>query len=219
MLEKAWAMKPDMDWYVFIDADTYLLCRSLAHSRISTNILGKNLVGWLATLNPNKKSYFGSVVSTEGTRFAHGGSGIIISKAVMHEIAVSHNGTAAAWEQKTKEKCCGDLVLGLALLERGIELQDVWPSISGESQRTMPFGPATPEYWCGPALTLHHLSLEDMVELSKFERRRSKLLVKYLPSFLSNIQLILLLSGSTNPRRALQRSLAEFDTSTQRELG
>jgi len=26
VLEKTWAMKPDMDWYVFIDADTYLLC-------------------------------------------------------------------------------------------------------------------------------------------------------------------------------------------------
>jgi hypothetical protein len=26
VLEKTWAMKPDMDWYLLIDADTYLLC-------------------------------------------------------------------------------------------------------------------------------------------------------------------------------------------------
>ena len=26
VLEKTWAMQPDMDWYLLIDADTYLLC-------------------------------------------------------------------------------------------------------------------------------------------------------------------------------------------------
>lgn len=26
VLEKTWAMAPDMDWYFFIDADTYLIC-------------------------------------------------------------------------------------------------------------------------------------------------------------------------------------------------
>lgn len=26
VLEETWEMKPDMDWYVIIDADTYLFC-------------------------------------------------------------------------------------------------------------------------------------------------------------------------------------------------
>jgi hypothetical protein len=110
------------------------------------------LVKWLDTLNPNKKSYFGSEVNIGGTRFAHEGSGIILSRAIMYEIAVVHNGTAAAWDLKTKEGCCGDLMLSLALQEHGTELQDVWPWMSGETHLTMLFGPATPEYWCRPAL-------------------------------------------------------------------
>jgi hypothetical protein len=136
------------------------------------------LVKWLGTLDPEKKSYFGSEVSISGTRFAHGGSGIILSKAIMYEIAVVYNGTAAAWDPKTKEMCCGDLVLSLALLEHGTELQDVWPWMSGETHLTMPFGPATPEYWCCPALSMHHLSPADMKELSSFEGRRSKVSVR-----------------------------------------
>lgn len=27
ILEKTWELKPNMDWYVFIDADTYVLCK------------------------------------------------------------------------------------------------------------------------------------------------------------------------------------------------
>lgn len=125
-------------------------------------------------MDPEKKSYFGSEVNVAGTRFAHGGSGIILSRAIMHEISVLHNGTAATWDRKTKDECCGDLVLGLALQERGIELQDVWPLMSGETPSSMPFGPATPEYWCRPAISMHHLSPANMKELSEFEERRSK---------------------------------------------
>lgn len=129
---------------------------------------------WLDTLDPAKKSYFGSEVNLSGTRFAHGGTGIVLSKAAMYEIAVTHNGTAAAWDLKTRERCCGDLVLGLALKERRTELQDVWPLMSGETPATMPFGPGTPEYWCRPALTMHHLTPADMTELADFEEQRLK---------------------------------------------
>ena len=135
------------------------------------------MVRWLDTLNPEKKSYFGSEVNIDGTRFAHGGSGIILSRAVMHEVAAVYKGTAAAWDLVTEDRCCGDLVLGLALQEHGTVLQDVWPLMSGETQFTMPFGPATPEYWCHPAISMHHLSSDDMKTLSDFEGRRSQPLV------------------------------------------
>ncbi|CAG8982502.1 hypothetical protein HYALB_00002282 [Hymenoscyphus albidus] len=157
-LEKTWALKPDMDWYVLIDADTY--------------VFWSNLLQWLETMDPMKKSYFGSEVVISGQRFAHGGSGIVLSKAAMYDIVVKNNGTAAQWDTKTHDRCCGDLVLGLALKEHGIELQDVWPSFSGETPKTMPFGPGTPEYLCRPALTMHHVSPADMTDLSEYEQQR-----------------------------------------------
>lgn len=177
------------------------------------------MVTWLNTLNPKKKSYFGSEVNIGGARFAHGGSGIILSGAVMHEIAVIHNGTAAAWEIETKARCCGDLMLSLALKEHGTELQDVWPLMSGETHLTMPFGPATPEYWCRPAISMHHLSPADMKELSDFEGRRPKTSVSVCRRAFSEVRFSLLFLGTTYPRRALQRPLAELDTLAARELG
>lgn len=74
-LEKTWALKPDMDWYVLIDADTY--------------IFWDNLLQWLGTMDPTKKSYFGSEVVISGDRFAHGGSGIVLSKAAIYDIVVT----------------------------------------------------------------------------------------------------------------------------------
>ncbi|KAH6682836.1 hypothetical protein B0J14DRAFT_468567 [Halenospora varia] len=159
-LEKTWELKPDMDWYLLFDADTY--------------VIWSNLLTWLETMDPNKKSYFGSEVSIDGTRFAHGGSGIIMSRAAVYEVVVEHNGTAAKWDPLTHEKCCGDLVLGEALKEYGTELQDVWPSMSGETPATMPLGPGTPQYLCSPALTFHHLSPKEMQDLVKYEEKRPK---------------------------------------------
>ena len=122
-------------------------------------------------LDPKKKSYFGSEVAIDGVRFAHGGSGIVLSKGLMQEL-ISHNETAARWDSQITEKCCGDLVLSMALGEYGIELQDVWPLMSGERPSTMPFGPGTLEYWCRPALSFHHLTPIDMQEFAQFEKSR-----------------------------------------------
>ena len=158
VLEKTWALKPDMDWYILIDADTY--------------IVWPTMLLWLNGLDPKKKSYFGSEVNIGGVRFAHGGSGIVLSKGLMQELFVSHNHTATRWDAQTSEKCCGDLVLSMALGEYGIELQDVWPLMSGERPSTMPFGPGTPEYWCRPALSFHHLTPVDMKEFAQFEKIR-----------------------------------------------
>ncbi|KAH9215376.1 hypothetical protein DL95DRAFT_388684 [Leptodontidium sp. 2 PMI_412] len=159
ILEKTWALMPDYDWYIFIDADTYLLW--------------DNVVTWLSTLDPKKKSYFGSEVNTAGVKFAHGGTGIIISKATMYKFAVKDAGMAANYDPIIHNKCCGDLVLGMALRESGTLLQDAWPAMSGEAPWTLPFGPGTPEYWCRPALTLHHLSPDGMAEFTTFEDQRA----------------------------------------------
>ncbi|KAL2072690.1 hypothetical protein VTL71DRAFT_12033 [Oculimacula yallundae] len=158
ILEKTWALMPNYDWYVFIDADTYLLW--------------DNIIAWLSTMDPKKKAYMGSEVVTDGTKFAHGGSGIIVSKATMHRFVVVDAGSAADWDPVIHSKCCGDLVLGMALAESGTLLQDAWPAMSGEAPWTLPIGPGTPEYWCRPALTLHHLSPEGMAEFTSFEERR-----------------------------------------------
>ena len=168
VMEKSWEMKPDMDWYILIDADSY--------------IFWSNMLVWLQTMDPSKKSYFGSEVNIGGHRFAHGGSGIVMSGAAVKELVVRNRGIAETWDGMIRERemCCGDLVLGVAFKELGIGLKDAWPTMSGESSWSLPVGRGTPEYGCRPALTMHHLSSGDMRELSGFEKSRPGISVRSL---------------------------------------
>ncbi|TVY39540.1 hypothetical protein LSUB1_G004870 [Lachnellula subtilissima] len=160
MLEKMWVMKPDMDWYVQIDGDTYVVM--------------ENLLLWLETLDPTKKSYIGSEVLIADYSFAHGGSGALISNALMSELAHT-NGTAARWDVRAKKECCGDLVLSFALGDFGTGIQNVAPVINGERPGTVPYGPLNNDYWCKPAVTFHHVTAEDTAFLADIEMKRRRL--------------------------------------------
>jgi hypothetical protein len=155
ILEKAWDMKPDMDWYFHIDADTYVIWSSL--------------VAWLKKLDPTKESYIGSLSFINNLPFAHGGSGMLMSGAAMRNFVVEHNGTAGRWDYKMHDECCGDWVLAQILKEYGMELMNSWPTIQGESQSTIPFDPT---HWCQPLVTMHHVSPLEAIKMGDFEEKR-----------------------------------------------
>ncbi|KAF3910202.1 hypothetical protein ABW21_db0201910 [Orbilia brochopaga] len=155
ILEKTWELAPDRDWYILIDADTYLIWA--------------NLLRWLPSLDSTKKVFFGSRVYLSGIPFAHGGSGTIFTRSLMYDLAVTHKGTAARWDPEIRNNCCGDFVLGKALKEYGNQLVSIRPEISGQKPSSMPFGS---NYWCQPTFTLHHFSAPDMRQLDAYERAR-----------------------------------------------
>ncbi|XXG96377.1 hypothetical protein Hte_002659 [Hypoxylon texense] len=103
--EKTYRLRPSYDWYLFIDADTYVLWR--------------NLVQWLRKLGDpwNTKYYIGSATLIDDFSFAHGGSGYILSQATMWNLVGNHAGVANSYDMTAKNSCCGDYVLGLALNE------------------------------------------------------------------------------------------------------
>jgi hypothetical protein len=102
--EKAYAMRPGYDWYIFVDADTY--------------VLWPNLMQWLKKLDPNKKLYLGSVTLINNFHFGHGGSGYIVSKAAMKGLAGEHPGVANEYDVRAKNECCGDYLFALALKDK-----------------------------------------------------------------------------------------------------
>ena len=101
MAEKAYALRPSHDWYLFVDADTY--------------VVWPTLVEWLAQLNPQKKHYMGSVAMLDGHRFAHGGSGYLMSQGMMRAFLDGKLGVANKYDVAAKSTCCGDALLSQAL--------------------------------------------------------------------------------------------------------
>lgn len=102
--EKSYAMRPDYDWYLFVDADTY--------------VLWDNLMQWLKQLDPTKKLYLGSVTLIHNFSFGHGGSGYIVSKAAMEDFVGKNQNVANEYDVKAKSECCGDYIFALALKDK-----------------------------------------------------------------------------------------------------
>ncbi|CAL3967947.1 unnamed protein product [Diplocarpon coronariae] len=157
LIEKAWSLKPDMDFYLHVEADSYVIWPSL--------------ITWIQRLDPSKKFYMGSAALINDVPFGHGGSGYLMSREAMRSFVVDHNGTAAKWDPRLSNECCGDYTLALALKEYDMPVMNAWPTFNGETQYTIPFGE---DHWCQPLVTLHHISPAEAEELASFEAKREK---------------------------------------------
>ncbi|KAI1820301.1 glycosyltransferase family 31 protein [Xylaria intraflava] len=159
MLQQTWRMRPDRDWYIFAEADTY--------------VFWANMIHWLkkqSGLNPRSKIYLGSRSFVSGRPFAHGGSGYILSQGALKHLVETHANLTQQYTQKGTEECCGDLLVALALDEHaGVKIRQTWPMINGEKPTTIPYGQ---NHWCEPILTMHHMNSEEISTVWQFEQTR-----------------------------------------------
>ncbi|KAI0473248.1 glycosyltransferase family 31 protein [Xylariaceae sp. FL0804] len=159
MVEQTWRMRPGRDWYIFAEADTY--------------VFWSNMIHWLrkqSGLSPLEKMYLGSRSFINGVPFAHGGSGYVISGALLKHLIQDHPGVVTQYNIKGASECCGDLMLAMALDEyEDVKVRQTWPMINGEKPSTLPYGPG---HWCEPILTMHHMNAEEISTVWQFEQTR-----------------------------------------------
>lgn len=103
MAEKSYRLRPDSDWYVFVDADTY--------------VSWPNMVYALGQLDPSMQRFFGSPNLIGDKLFAHGGSGYVVSRGAMEDFVGSNPGIANKYDMEIQENCCGDFMFAQALNE------------------------------------------------------------------------------------------------------
>lgn len=157
MLHEAFeAAPPQIEWFVMMEADT--------------SVSWTNLLQWLRTMDSNKPYYLGSQNSIGGTTFAHGGSGIILSRQAAKQMQDKREeeGKEAynkRWEDETAASCCGDEILARVLLEAGVPMTMAWPLIQGETISTVDF---TKNHWCTPPVTWHHVTPLEIDTLWQF---------------------------------------------------
>ncbi|KAK2617019.1 hypothetical protein QQS21_000110 [Conoideocrella luteorostrata] len=173
-VERAWAMKPNKEFYVFYETDTY--------------IIWDNMFRFLDALDPDAPIYMGSPSPgridgrrEQGTLFANGGPGYVLSRGAMKKLLHRRVGpTGAFHDPPATEKfrylahdgeCCGDSILGFALWESGVVLQGFYPSFTPYLLTTLPFDD---DHWCHPLLTMHKVDTKDMVALWKWEFEHRK---------------------------------------------
>ncbi|CZR69243.1 uncharacterized protein PAC_19143 [Phialocephala subalpina] len=161
MLEEAFEMRPDAKWYVFIETDSY--------------VFWDNLAEWLKRFDSTKPWYIGSMVELNGVKFAHGGSGYILSNAAMNKLLGPDQpqGVAAGWDARMKDTPYGDMAVGIALKEKGVQLSVAHPMMNGYKSSTFTYGPNN--HWCQPVVTMHRIAPHEVSNVWRYERQRELL--------------------------------------------
>ena len=153
MLSKAYRQRPDAKWYLFIDADSYVLMH--------------NLLLYLSGLDHTKKLYLGSAAYINDIAFGHGGTGYAISHGTMKYILEKEPDIANKYDPHAKDNCCGDYVLARALKDNGIDLNWISPTFQGDPQYKLEMDK---DKYCKPIVTLHHMLPQDISSVWTLER-------------------------------------------------
>lgn len=153
---------PNAEWFVMIDDDTYVFL--------------DNLQTFLKKHDPNKNHYFGSanmfegcdgvsVLGEGGPLFAHGGSGIVLSRNALKTMM----GIVEKCIIKYKNCWAGDIRLALCLRDAGILVEDSRLFHGNPPSENMNFDDP-----CIKPITFHHLHINQIQELYKLEVETKK---------------------------------------------
>lgn len=173
MADKAFRLKPDAKWFVFVEADTYVIWR--------------NMVAWLAHHDASKPYYLGMQMQVQGQVFGYGGAGFVLSNPALKRLVEYRNGGVVHWDAYTGKHWAGDCVLGQALKSAGIYLSFSWPNLVSENPVDMDFNATfggKKYFWCYYATTYHHLTPQEIVEFSEFEQDWNQVIERLLPSLI-----------------------------------
>lgn len=153
MVRKAYEEYPDKRWYLFMEADTYMVWT--------------NLLTWLGRLEHKQPLYLGGRSFVGQIPFAHGGSGFVISQTALKKLYEVEPVHGKAWQSMVPNMCCGDAVLANALLDVDVPLTPSQPGIQSEPPSTMHW---TADKWCTVALSWHHVTSAELDALWQFEQ-------------------------------------------------
>ncbi|KAL2840159.1 hypothetical protein BJY01DRAFT_250147 [Aspergillus pseudoustus] len=159
MVDEALLVKPDAQWYVFIEADSYVFWR--------------NMVQWLSRLDAKKPLYLGAPMQMGNEVFAYGGAGIVLSNPAMQLVSQFRAGNSTGVERMTADDWAGDHVLGMILKDLGVSLVWSWPLLVPIRVWEFEFFTEGNDHklWCYPVASYHHMSLQDIQDMWLFEQK------------------------------------------------
>lgn len=182
MLAHAWLnAPPDMEWFVFIDADTYVMQKGLLEHLKGYNHSEPHYIGRAADWEQgawNKKGEWQQIP------FAHGGSGVAVSRGAMsalfgadpHSDSTRMDMVLNEFMDVADPNIAGDALVAVMLFQYVDELLVEMPwgrypfydtAFQGSSTRDVAVGP---KGWCLPYLSWHHLNPSEVDVLYEYEQ-------------------------------------------------
>ncbi|KAF3930447.1 hypothetical protein ABW20_dc0105767 [Dactylellina cionopaga] len=156
MFAHAYKNYPNMKWYIYYEADSFLFWNALNR--------------WLVkNFDSDKDWYMGSRNMLSGTVFGYGGAGIVVSQGAMKKVFGGEKGfNPDDYDNDAISTCCGDGLLGEVMKKKGVECwSERHARFQGEQTWAIRHGPYE---WCEPIFTLHHLQPMEISMLHEWEK-------------------------------------------------
>lgn len=165
MIDKALRHRPNAKWFIFIEADTYLMW--------------ENLLEYMTKFDSEQDLYIGKHMYIGDVLFAHGGSGFVLSAAAMRKVTKHWRAHVAEYDKYTTANWAGDMVLGKALRDVDVQLFWAFPHFQGDPVSSLDHNESKIERrpWCYAPITYHHMRESEIRKLWAFEqvhRRKGK---------------------------------------------
>lgn len=159
MIMHAYELNPNLDWYIFMDSDTYFVA--------------DNLKSLLSKYNPREHLYFGKRLWYDAATFkqylfAQGGSGVILSQKTMKE-AYAKRDNLTFYEDWTVSEVGGDDMVAIFLEE---ELGVTVTHSPGFFEDSIHSAPIDEGDWCHPIYSFHHMKPRDIEIWWEYEQVR-----------------------------------------------
>lgn len=148
----------DVEWFFFMDGDTYMFM--------------DNLMGYLDTLNSSEPIYLGCSHWLYGKRFAHGGSGVVLSRAALDITLGEHPEWEWEMEEETSRVCCGDYMVSQMMERVNVsvshgDMHGIGRQFNDEHHWSLY---SAPENWCERILGFHHVRPFEVELLWEYEK-------------------------------------------------
>ncbi|KAH8645426.1 hypothetical protein BX600DRAFT_391294 [Xylariales sp. PMI_506] len=146
-LELAYRLMPSKRWYIMVDDDTYLM--------------GSTLKAFLSQFNPLEAHYLGNGIGAWYSRFAHGGSAIIMSQGALDRLFVDNSPLVPSLYKQSLTERYGDEMVSKALMKVGVYLDERYNRIfSGEPPALTKI---RNDRFCAPLMTFHAVKTAEEV--------------------------------------------------------
>ncbi|EOD46193.1 putative glycosyltransferase family 31 protein [Neofusicoccum parvum UCRNP2] len=159
MVQHAALNYPGKKWYVFLEDDNYFFWESL--------------YAWLATFDADQPVFVGGPAARLGEDFAHGGSGLALSRGAMRKSFAADPKLASNWEHYAAEYGCGDHILSHVLAAKGVTRWRGFDDTEYYPMHALPlwqmgFGAWD---WCSPLFNVHKAHQSDLSKLHVWEKK------------------------------------------------